>query len=78
MTAILVVSYLVGAAVLFDALRRPAASWVAADRERGFWLGVLGALSVFGLGLVAAALSLCFLVPAFARTASAHSGDFQR
>jgi hypothetical protein len=56
MTWWFILSWVLGAAILFDGLRRPHEAWVHADRERSWWLSTTGALALFGLGVLGALL----------------------
>jgi hypothetical protein len=78
MTAYLIVSWLCGVAVVVDAVRRPHAQWVAADRDRGWWVATIVACSIFGLGPMAAGTYLVAIVPGFSRAAGYDSGEFRK
>lgn len=49
--------------VICDMFRRPQSVWAAADRNRGFWVGILAATSLVGLGPVAWILYGTIVVP---------------
>lgn len=52
MVAVIVVSYLINAIVFVYAIGVPSARWLAADRDKYFWvvlIGILGLTSVGGL-----------------------------
>jgi uncharacterized iron-regulated membrane protein len=62
-TAIWIISLLSGGVALGDQLRRPASEWVAADRDRSYWVSLTAIGSLFCLGLVAAIAYLMSVVP---------------
>lgn len=64
-TAILVISYLAAAAALADQLRRPASAWAAADRDRGWWIGMTVVFGLFACGIFIASAYLLGVVPRF-------------
>lgn len=71
MTAVLVVSYMVNAIVFIYAISVPSARWLAADRDKFFWvllIGVFGLTSVVGLFVDMA--FLIGVVPRFGPTSS--------
>lgn len=73
MTVLWILSLLAGGLTAIDQLRRPASQWVAADRDRSFWvtMTVLGGLLY--LGIVAAIVYAVTLLPLLGR---APGGDF--
>lgn len=46
MIGVVVLAYLALAMTLVDAFRRPDNAWAEADRQKGFWVAILG-MSVF-------------------------------
>jgi hypothetical protein len=64
-TGILIISYLAAAAALGDQLRRPASAWVAADRNRGWWIATTTVFGLFACGIVIAPAYLLGVVPRF-------------
>ena len=64
-TAILVISYLAAAAALADQLRRPASTWAAADRDRGWWIATTIVFGLFACGIFIAPAYLLGVVPHF-------------
>ncbi|HEV7493340.1 hypothetical protein [Baekduia sp.] len=62
-TALWIISLLSGGVALGDQLRRPASEWVAADRDRSYWVSLTIIASLFCLGLIAAAAYLMSVVP---------------
>lgn len=77
-TMYLVFAYLCGAAAVFDALRRPQAAWVAADRNRSFWVVLIVGVSLFALGPVIGAVYLVAVVPGFSRQSRYDTGGFEK
>jgi hypothetical protein len=76
-TAIWIISLLSGGLALGDQLRRPASEWVAADRDRGYWVMVTVIGSLFCLGLVAAVAYGISVVPRFG-TAGGPDHEFRK
>jgi hypothetical protein len=64
-TAIWIISLLSGGLALGDQLRRPASEWVAADRDRNYWVTVTVIGSLFCLGVVAAIAYAISVMPRF-------------
>ena len=65
-----VISCLCGAAVLVDAYRRPHTQWIAADRDRGFWVVLIAFLSfVVPAGPLMGLIYLFAIMPRFSREA---------
>jgi uncharacterized iron-regulated membrane protein len=62
-TALWIISLLSGGLALGDQLRRPASEWVAADRDRSYWVSATVVASLFCVGLVAAIAYLLSVVP---------------
>jgi hypothetical protein len=62
MTAILAISYAVGVVAFAHAALRPASAWAHADRQRAYWLSLLGFLLSSGSG--------CWLLPCTERRSS--------
>ncbi|GAA2145773.1 hypothetical protein GCM10009825_38800 [Arthrobacter humicola] len=60
MTALVVISYIVNAAVFVYAFTRPSSAWLAADRNRSFWLVLLAILGL--MGVLGIAADVAFLV----------------
>lgn len=66
MTAfILVISYLAGIVTVIDMVRRPQSAWVAADRDRTWWVSGGVILSVFACGLIVAIAYAVAVLPHF-------------
>jgi hypothetical protein len=59
------ISYLVGGLALVHALTRPPSAWVEADRNKGYWVGILIILTVIGLGIVIGPIYGFGVVPRF-------------
>jgi hypothetical protein len=76
--AYLIFSGLCGAAAVFDALRRPHGQWVAADRNRGWWVTTIVTCGVFGLGPIVGAIYLLAIVPGFSRSHSYDASEFRK
>jgi hypothetical protein len=55
---------LAAGAAFLDGFRRPSSQWIEADRNRGFWLGMIVVLNVLGV-----AAYLLFVLPRFPRGA---------
>jgi hypothetical protein len=68
--AIVVVSYVCGVLAILHAISAPQSAWVEADRNRGYWLGTMGVLTLFALGLVAAIAYAVSVVPRLKRDTS--------
>jgi hypothetical protein len=64
--AILAVSYVTALVALADEIRRPASAWVAADRNRGFWITITIVLGLLGCGVLVAVAYLLIVIPGFA------------
>jgi predicted PurR-regulated permease PerM len=62
MSALLVFFWVVTGAAFLDVCRRPSVEWVAADRNRAFWLVMLVVLNIVG-----AVFYLLLVVPQFPR-----------
>lgn len=62
-TALWLVSLLAGLVTIGDMLRRPASEWVAADRDRSYWVTMAALGGFMCLGLVAGAVYLMSVVP---------------
>ena len=69
MTALVVISYIVNAAVFVYAVTRPGSAWLAADRNRSFWLVLLAILGFIGVPGLAA--DVAFLVGVLPRMLAA-------
>lgn len=68
MNTFIVICYIANAAVFAYAVTRPSASWLAADRNRSYWLTVLAVCGVLGgLGLVADVAFLAMVLPRMLR-----------
>jgi uncharacterized iron-regulated membrane protein len=65
-TVIWAVSLIVSGLVVVDELRRPASEWTAADRNRGYWVGLTVTAGFLFLGVLAALVYAVALVPRFA------------
>ena len=61
-------SWIIGVLVLVDMYRRPETAWAAADRERGWWAGLLGVLCLAALGVVALLIYVLALLPLLTRS----------
>jgi hypothetical protein len=60
MTGVIVASYIVNAIVLVYAISVPSARWLAADRDKFFWVLLIG---IFGLAAVAGVIvDVAFLI----------------
>jgi hypothetical protein len=68
-TAIIVISYAAAVLALIDQIRRPASAWAAADRNRGWWIGMTVVLGLFACGVIIGACYLVGVVPRFASSA---------
>lgn len=66
LTAILVVSYVVGILALIHAYTRPHSAWVRADRNRGYWLSTMAILTFFAMGVLVAIAYFVGVVPRLA------------
>ena len=66
MTAYIWISVACGAVIVIDGLRQPQSAWVAADRNRFFWLFWLGFASILALGPLALLFYVLRLRPRFA------------
>lgn len=60
MDFLVVVCYVVNAAVFVYALTRPSSAWLAADRNRTFWLALLAIIGL--MGVLGIAADVAFLV----------------
>jgi hypothetical protein len=70
MVALLITSYVCGVLAFVHGFSRPASQWVGADRNRGFWLGTIATVTVFGLGLIAALAYIIGVLPHYANDAN--------
>ncbi|GAA4035383.1 hypothetical protein GCM10023063_19820 [Arthrobacter methylotrophus] len=69
MTALVVISYIVNAAVFAYAFTRPSSAWLAADRNRSFWLMLLAIIGLMGvLGIAADVAFLIGVLPRMSAT----------
>jgi hypothetical protein len=63
-----VFSCICGVAVLVDTFRRPHTQWVAADRNRGWWVGLIFILSfLVALGPLMGLIYLSAIAPRFSK-----------
>lgn len=70
-TAFITICYIANAAVFVYALTRPSAAWLAADRNRGFWIILLAICGILGaVGLGADAAFLVLVLPRLLRSGS--------
>jgi hypothetical protein len=77
-TLYLFFAYACGAAAIVDALRRPQAQWVAADRNRSWWAGTMIVCTLFGLGPVIGLIYLLAVAPGFSREQRYDTGGFEK
>ena len=64
MNTFIAICYMANAAVFVYALTRPSGMWLAADRNRGFWITTLAICGVLGAaGLAADAAFLLLVLP---------------
>lgn len=64
MNALVVICYIVNVAVFVYALTRRSSAWLAADRNRTFWLALLAIIGLMGvLGLAADVAFLVGVLP---------------
>lgn len=71
MTVFVVISYIANAAVFLFAVTRPSSAWLAADRNRAFWLPLLAIIGLMGvLGLAADVAFLVGVLPRMLTSAS--------
>ena len=73
MNPITVLFLAIAAAGVIDAARRPASQWVAADRNRAFWIVMMVFLNI--LGVVAYVIAV---VPRFSGGADVSDQSFYR
>lgn len=64
-TSLIVISYVSGIAAILHGFGRPASDWVAADRNRGFWLTTMITGTALGVGLIAAAFYFVGVAPRY-------------
>jgi hypothetical protein len=65
-----ILSCVCGVAVIVDALRRSSTQWIAADRDRSFWITMSTILSFFfPVGPLIGLIYLVGVVPRFSRKA---------
>jgi hypothetical protein len=62
MNTVTVLCYIVNAAVFLFAFTRPTAAWLAADRNRGFWLTILAVLGFLAVPGIIADVAFFILV----------------
>jgi hypothetical protein len=75
-TVFFTVSYIANIGVLWLAVTRPTASWLAADRNRSFWLVLIAFFGITGvLGLFA---DVAFLIGVLPRMRTAGANDPNR
>jgi len=65
--AIWVTSLIAAAITVADQLRRPHSQWIAADRDRSYWVSCTVVAGLFACGLVAALVYAIGVLPRFAR-----------
>jgi hypothetical protein len=65
--AIIVISYIIAGVALVDQLRRPAARWVVADRNRSWWVSATVGFGLLACGIFIGLAYLVGVVPAFGR-----------
>lgn len=67
-TAIFVISYLIGAVTVLDEMRRPHSAWVAADRNRGWWITTSVIFGIAGCGLFMGIAYLVGVLPGLSQS----------
>ena len=65
-TFLVILSYASGIVAILHGLAKPASEWVAADRNRGYWLTMMVTGTVVGVGLIATAFYVVGVVPRYA------------
>lgn len=76
MDTFIAICYIANAAVFIYALTRPSGAWLAADRNRGFWITTLAICGVLGVvGLAADVAFLLVVLPRLRASANAVSED---
>ena len=76
MNTVAVLCYIVNAAVFALAFTRPTAAWLAADRNRGFWLTMLAVCGFLAVpGIIADVAFLVAVLPRMLATGGAAGGD---
>jgi hypothetical protein len=79
MNTFITISYIANAAVFVYALTRPSAAWLAADRNKGFWITVLAICGVIGSpGLLADTAFLLLVLPRMLRGGSSAASEDPR
>lgn len=77
--AFLVICYIANAIVFVYALTRPSAAWLAADRNRGFWITIIAMCGVLGaVGLAADVAFVLLVLPRLLRGVSADTSEDPR
>ena len=65
MSAYYWIQLVVSVAAVGDMYRRSPTQWALADRQRGWWTGIVGVLAFVGAGPLGVVLYLTLVVPAF-------------
>jgi hypothetical protein len=73
-----IISWITGALLVVDQLRRPESAWAAADRNRAYWVTVSALLGLMALGLAVAAAYVVLVVPRFAERDAVHDAFRKR
>ena len=77
-TLYLIFAYVCGVATIIDAVRRPQAQWVAADRDRTWWVGGIVVCTLFAVGPIIGLVYLVGVVPGFAREQRYDTDSFKK
>lgn len=75
MTIYVIISWVCGAILVVDGMRRPESQWIRADRDRDFWVWVGAVISFFGLGPFILLAYLIAVVPLFSRSPDQSQGN---
>ena len=79
MNVLMVISYLANIAVFIFAFTRPSSTWLSADRNRTYWLMLIGIIGLLGvLGLIADAAFLIGVLPRMLSNAKPEAPQLSR
>jgi hypothetical protein len=60
---------------IVDGMRRPESEWLAADRDRAWWMGIIGMLGLCGLGILGLVAYGAGVLPRLGRATGQRSDD---